>query len=81
VRNRIDRFAHDFTGLQPKAFVINHEQQSVALDRWAGARQNTRHDRNALEMDVLPDVEFGPVGERENANAFALVLPRIVDIP
>ena len=29
-----------------------------------------RHDRNLLEQDVLPDVEFGPVGQREDADRF-----------
>ena len=30
-----------------------------------------RDDGDFFEMDVVPDVELGPVGERENADAFA----------
>ena len=32
-------------------------------------------------MDVLPDVELGPVGERKDADALALVLARVVEAP
>jgi hypothetical protein len=34
---------------------------------WLGEIE--RHDRNLLEVDVLPDVELGPVREREDADA------------
>ena len=32
-------------------------------------------------MNVLPDVEFGPVGKRENPDAFALVDAAVIQIP
>jgi hypothetical protein len=32
-------------------------------------------------VDILPDVEFGPVGDGEDADRFALVLARIVEVP
>src|SRR5205085_4804346 len=34
-----------------------------------------------LAQDVLPDVELGPVGQREDAHALALVLADIVKRP
>src|SRR5665213_3820498 len=40
-----------------------------------------RHDRNVLAPDVLPDVEFGPVGEREDADVLALIHPGVVEVP
>src|SRR3546814_11661729 len=30
---------------------------------------------------MLPDVQRGPVGDREDANALALVLPGVVELP
>ena len=32
-------------------------------------------------LDVLPDIEFGPVGKRENPNALALVDATVVEVP
>src|SRR5580698_10037101 len=32
-------------------------------------------------MDVLPDIELSPIGQREDANAFTLALAGIIDIP
>ncbi len=32
-------------------------------------------------MDVVPDVELGPVGEREDADAFAGVDAGVVEVP
>ena len=40
-----------------------------------------RHDGNIFARDVLPDIELGPVGKRENADVLALIDARIVDVP
>ena len=40
-----------------------------------------RHDRDVLLVDVEPDVELGPVGQREDAEALASPLARIVEPP
>ena len=63
-------------GAQRHALVVDHEQQPVALDHRARRREIQRHDRDVLQMDVLPDVELGPVREREHADALALRLLR-----
>ena len=39
------------------------------------------HDGDLLEMDVLPHVELGPVGQGKDPNALALVDPSVVDVP
>ena len=44
-------------------------------------REVERHDRDVLQVDVLPDVELGPVRQREHADALALVLARVVERP
>ncbi len=38
-------------------------------------------DRDVLFVDVLPDVHLGPVGKREDADAFAGVDARVVEVP
>jgi hypothetical protein len=70
-----------FARAQRHALVIDHDQRAVALDDRALGREVQRHDRDVFEMDVLPDVELGPVGEREDADALALVLARVVEAP
>src|SRR5581483_3783392 len=40
-----------------------------------------RHDRNFFEVDVMPDVQFGPIGERKDANALAGTDASVVQIP
>ena len=54
---------------------------AVALHRRPLRREIERHDLDPLAQDVLPDVELGPVGQREDAHALALVLARIVERP
>src|SRR5205823_927122 len=36
---------------------------------------------DALGGEVLPDVELGPVGQREDADVLALVVPAVVERP
>src|SRR3546814_3113072 len=38
-------------------------------------------DLDLLELDILPDVEFGPVRQRKDADALALRLARIIQPP
>ena len=40
-----------------------------------------RHDRDLLDVDVLPDVHLGPVREREDAQALAGMNARVVEVP
>jgi hypothetical protein len=51
------------------------------LDDRPDRRIVERHDRDAFLVDVLPDVELGPVREREYPDRFALVFPGIVEVP
>src|SRR5206468_6878386 len=48
------------------------DDQAVAADQhFALLREVERHDRDPLGVDVMPDVELGPVREREDAHALA----------
>src|SRR3546814_10411853 len=38
-------------------------------------------DLHVVQVDILPDVEFGPVRDREHPHALALGLFRIVELP
>ena len=51
------------------------------IDGFAFFREIERHDGNIFRVDVEPDVHFRPIRERENANAFALVMAAVVKIP
>ena len=70
-----------FARTQPKAGVVDHEEQAIALHRWPGRRKIQRYDRYAFEVYVLPDVEFRPVGKRKNTNTLTLELAGVIDIP
>src|SRR5690349_180531 len=67
-----------FAILQRHALVVHHDQRAVTThDRaWRGEVQ--RHNGNLFEVDVLPDIQLSPVGKREHAQAFSLVLARVV---
>ena len=64
----LDRLAR----LQLHALVVAHDQHAVALDHRPLLGEVERHDRDVLLQDVLPDVELGPVRQREDADRFAL---------
>src|SRR3546814_20202767 len=54
---------------QGKAIVVDHQQQTIALYGRARRGEVERHDRNIFARDILPDVELGPVRDREHADA------------
>ena len=63
------------------AIVMNQNDGSAADDRAALPSEIKRHDGNFLHVNVKPDIELGPIRERKNANAFALVDAGVKDIP
>src|SRR3546814_16935359 len=66
---------------QGKAIVVDHQQQTIALYGRARRGEVERHDRNIFARDILPDVELGPVRDREHAAALALRLAGVVEVP
>ncbi len=64
-----------------KVDVINHHQHTVALQHRAFSGEIQRNNIDIFQPDVLPDVLFGPVRERENADAFAFVNLSVVARP
>ena len=76
--------AHDLlrllAGLQ-RDRAVERDQLVVPDDHLPLPGEVHRHDRDLLQVDVLPDVELGPVGEREDADGFALVDLGVVEVP
>src|SRR5205085_1217665 len=61
--------------------VVDHDEHAVTLDDRPLLGEVERDDGDALEVDVLPDVQLGPVREREDADALALVDAAVVEVP
>ena len=76
---------HAHVNLRNKFFrqtvVIGHDEVAVNLYARTFLCEIERHDRDVLESDVLPNVKFRPVAEREYANAFSLVYATVVNVP
>ena len=66
------------SGMRSSSTMISMPSRSTT-GRSAGEVE--RHDRDVLEVDVLPDVELGPVRQREDADALALGFARVVERP
>src|SRR3954449_6840414 len=56
-------------------------EHPVAPEHIALVGEVDRRDLQALLLDVLPDVELGPVRQREDADVLALADPPVVDAP
>src|SRR5690606_15755480 len=67
--------------LEPHALVVHHDERAFAAHHRPLCREVQRHDGDVLQVDVLPDVELGPVRQRKHPQALALVLARVVQAP
>src|SRR3954471_4997163 len=73
----LDRLA----GLERQPVVVDHDELAVPpYDRALGGGVQ-RNDRDLFLVDVEPDVEFGPVREREHPKRLARPLARVVQPP
>ncbi len=70
-----------FARLQRQPLVVHHDERAVALDHRPFGGEVQRHDGDVLQLDVLPDVELGPVRQRKHADALAGALARVVERP
>ena len=74
--------------LLDELFAVHHgderadrEQHAVALEDLAAVRVVDRRQLDAVLDDVLPDVELGPVRQREHADVLTLAVPAVVEVP
>src|SRR4030095_17219322 len=66
---------------QTEPLLVAEEQHAAPLDHQAPGREVERHDRNVLALDVAPDVERGPVRQREDADALAGIEAAVIEMP
>ena len=66
---------------KPLQTLLDRNQAVAAHQHLALFCKVERHNGNIFQMDVMPDVQFRPVGERKNADAFAGTDPAVVEIP
>src|SRR5471030_2823057 len=64
-----------------EAIVVDHDPGAIHLDDIAFGREVQRHDRDTFQVDVLPDIQLGPVRQREYTNRLAFVDVAVVDVP
>ena len=60
-----------FSGKALNEGLFERDEGVVANEHFSWLGEVERDDGNFFEMDVVPDIELGPVGEREDADAFA----------
>src|SRR5690348_12955271 len=72
---------HDGLAIAGRRELGHRDQQAVALHDLARVRVVDRGNREAFAGDVLPDVQLGPVGEREGADVLAAGEARVVEAP
>jgi hypothetical protein len=61
--------------------IVDHDPLTVAFDHRPFCREIKRHDGNIFLADVLPDVGFRPIGQREDTDGFPVIDPGIVEVP
>src|SRR5690606_4338612 len=67
--------------LEAHALVVDHDEGALTPDDRPRGAEVQGHDGDVLEPDVEPDVELGPVRDREAADALPLVDLRVVVAP
>src|SRR5882757_5195576 len=71
----------DFLVLARLQVLVHREEHAVALKDLALVGVVDRRQLDLLGADVGPDVELGPVGQRERPDVLALVVPAVVQVP
>src|SRR6185369_16438963 len=72
---------HRFARFELQTVVVHHDQHAVTLHHRTYGGVVERHDRNLFQVDVLPDIQLGPVGEREDTDTFPRLDTGVVQVP
>ena len=75
------RLLEDLLVLARLQVLVHGQQHPVALEHLAAVGVVDRRQLDLLGADVGPDVELGPVGQREHADVLALVVAAVVEVP
>ena len=73
-------FRH-FIGFQGKSVIIDQYLDAISIDDWAFGGKIEWHNGNLFKVNVLPDVQFSPIGQGEYPDLLSHVVFRVVDIP
>src|SRR5215210_2119701 len=76
-----DPLVERLVALEPLDPLRVGQQHPVAAEHQALVREVDRGHLEPLAADVLPDVELGPVREREHAQVLARADARVVEVP
>ena len=68
-------------GLERHSRVVYHDEHVAAANDRALPGVVQRHDRNVFTVDVLPDIQLGPIGERKDTEALAVSCAGVVEAP
>src|ERR1019366_5226767 len=60
---------------------LHRDKRSAAYHHGARFGEVERHDGDVLVVYIVPDVELGPVGERKDSDALALIEAAVVEAP
>jgi hypothetical protein len=60
---------------------VHREQHAVTRKHLALVRVIDRRQLDLLRADIGPDVELGPIGQRENPDVLALMVAPVVQVP
>ena len=66
---------------EPEAIVIDHDEGPIAFHNRPYLGPVEGHDVDAFQVDVLPDVQLGPVANRKHSDALTPVDPAVVEVP
>ena len=61
--------------------MLERNQRTASHHHRTRLRKIHGHDRDIFQVDVLPDVQLGPVRERKHTDAFVLVHAAVEQIP
>ena len=75
------RLLDDLLVLARLQVLVHRQQHPVALEHLALVGVVDRRQLDLLGADVGPDVELGPVGQREHPDVLALVVAAVVQVP
>ncbi len=70
-----------FTFVQRHPIIIDHDQIAATPDDWPAGGKVQRYNGDVLIADILPDIQLGPVGQREDTHGFTLVDAGVVGAP
>src|SRR3954453_1399503 len=75
------RLPADLLAVPRRDELVDLVEHPLALDDVALLREVQRRDRDLLAGDVLPDVELGPVRQREHPDRLTEVDAAVVEVP